>query len=449
MRRKLVHVRITSLSLLLAVLSIGASAQQVPQEVSFCPAGVHADGFINWSSLPKAPAVAFGGGQVGTVTKVIPVSGVPGLNATVTIQGVLSSPGVPLYQVLNPADLYLSVAPNNTPVLITFSSPVKGFTASFRSYGRFSHGFQMMANDVDGNTISADPPPAQVEANGFERGTDLLATANLQIESVVANLTSASFDYGGDPVENFSFDLINLRVESGNQPDPVSKIPTNGLKAWFRGDKTGANSSPYFTVPNPGYGVGSWPDQSGNGHNATGSATLILAGPNCTPVVSFGGNQALKFDLPVTGWSGMTTVMVTQSFIDGSGSSNAALYWGPAGWGETFVSPFQTSVWYRFGSHPGIVPVYTRPVDLGGDFTITTTMHSPSTDSLYVNGVLAYQLGAESSTIQGSSATGIIGGGHGGSFFTGNIGEILIYDRALSDTEREQVEQYLRTKYLY
>jgi Concanavalin A-like lectin/glucanases superfamily len=145
----------------------------------------------------------------------------------------------------------------------------------------------------------------------------------------------------------------------------------------------------------------------------------------------------------------MTTIMATQSYIDGSGSSNAALYWGPSGWGETFVSPFQSSVWYRFGtSHAGLIPNYTRPTNVGGDFTITTTTHTPQADFLYVNGELAYQAGAESSTIQGSAATGVIGGGHGGSFFTGNIGEILIYDRALTDSEREQVEHYLTMKYL-
>ncbi len=113
-----------------------------------------------------------------------------------------------------------------------------------------------------------------------------------------------------------------------------------------------------------------------------------------------------------------------------------------------FVSPFQTSVWYRFGTgQPGNQPNYSRALDVGGDFTITTTMHNASVDSLYVNGVLAQQQGGKYGPIAGTIANGTIGSGYRNTFFTGNIGEILIYNRALSDTERENVEHYLIAKY--
>jgi hypothetical protein len=384
------------------------------------------------------------------VTQTVPVSGIPNLTATISIQGTLSNPGNSFYTVRNAADLFISTA-GGTPVTITFSSPVKGFSVVFRSYGRSNHGFHMMANDVNGNTTSvAPPPPAQVDAEGFEYPADELSTAPLQIASTAANLTSAAFGFDGDLSENFSFELVNLRVESGSVPDGSGQVPLNGLAAWYRADKMGASLTP-SSAPAP---VSIWPDQSGNGNNANlpngaSGPVSTLDGPNCTPVLSFNGSQSLNFNLPVDGWTGMTVILASQAYADGTGSSNAALFWNQTeGWGETFVSPFQTSVWYRFGTgHPGYTPNYSRPFDIGGDFTITTTMHSTVLDSLYVNGVLVQEQGAESAQILGSAMTGQIGRGHGNTYFTGNIGEILIYNRALSDSERENVERYLIAKY--
>jgi hypothetical protein len=437
---------ILSLSVVLAAMA--ANAQTAP-EISFCPAGVHADGFINWSTLPKAPAAVLG--QQLSVTQTVPVTGIANLTATISIQGSLSNPGNSFYTIVNAADLFISTA-GGTPVTITFSSPVKGFSVVFRSYGRSNHGFHMMANDVNGNSTSvAPPPPAQVDAEGFEYPADELSTAPLQISSTAANLTSAAFGFDGDLSENFSFELVNLRVESGSAPDGSSQVPLNGLKAWYRADKPGAAVPVGSSGP---VAVSAWPDQSGNGNNANvpngGSApTSTLDGANCTPVLSFNGRQSLNFNLPVSGWSGMTVILASQAYADGNGSSNAALFWNQTeGWGETFVSPFQTSVWYRFGTgHSGYTPNYSRPLNVGGDFSVTTTMHTTMLDSLWLNGTLAQQQGAESAEITGSAMTGSIGSGHGNTFFTGNIGEILIYDRALSDTERENVEHYLIAKY--
>ncbi|MGA8593153.1 MAG: LamG-like jellyroll fold domain-containing protein [Bryobacteraceae bacterium] len=443
-RPKLVFV----LSLFPALAAVAVSAQTTP-EISFCPAGVHADGFINWSKLPKAPAAAIG--QQISITQTVPVTGIANLTATISIQGTLSNPGNSFYTVMNAADLFISTA-GGTPVTITFSTPVKGFSVVFRSYGRSNHGFHMMANDVNGNSTSvAPPPPAQVDADGFEYPADELSTAPLQISSTSANLTSAAFGFDGDFSENFSFELVNLRVQSGSAPDGSSQVPLNGLTAWYRADKTGASLPPSASGP---VNVSAWPDQSGSGNNASvpasGSGPVsTLDGGNCTPVLSFNGSQSLNFNLPVDGWTGMTVILASQAYADGTGSSNAALFWSQnEGWGETFVSPFQTSVWYRFGTgHPGHQPNYSRPANIGGDFSITTTVHTTTLDSLYVNGTLAQQEGAESAQILGSAITGSIGSGHGNTFFTGNIGEILIYNRALSDTERENVEHYLIGKY--
>jgi hypothetical protein len=118
------------------------------------------------------------------------------------------------------------------------------------------------------------------------------------------------------------------------------------------------------------------------------------------------------------------------------------------GLGNEFFSPSQTNAFFRFGTtQVNNQPVYARPVNIGGDFSLTTAIHDSNTDSLFVNGILVLKQQGKHAAISGTVPTATIGAGLNNTFFTGNIGEILIYDRALSDGEREIVEHYLAVKY--
>jgi hypothetical protein len=328
---------------------------------------------------------------------------------------------------------------------------VKGVSVQIRTFGRFGHNFFMTANDTSGGSISAPPPEAGVSSSGFDYPSQQVSTVPLQILSGSANLNSVTV--GLTSSEYAAFDLVNFRVQSGSAPDPATSVPKTGLKAWFRGDQVNATFAPTFPS-----GLNEWPDVSGNGANAVPSAQVsaplwILDGSHCSPVVSFNGSQLLNFNLPINGWNEMTVVLAAQAYSNKSTSpgtgQNAALFWNEnAYWGSTFFSPFQTTEYFRFGTtQVNNQPVFHRPVNIGGDFSITTAIHNSSTDALYVNGLLALQQGGKYANIAGTVATGTIGGGYGNSFFTGNIGEILIYDHALTTRERESVEQYLMSKY--
>jgi hypothetical protein len=431
--------------LLLLVFGSSPLIGQIPPEVLVCPAGVQADGFIDWTKLPMAPTS-------GTVTATIPVSGVAGLSATFQASLVaFLPPGHANYTANSPADLSLALGINPT---ITFSRPVQGISVTFQATDRFGHDFKMTAYSSTGQITSPAPAPAQVDTNGWDYPTYQLSTSRLQIRSASANLVAVTFQFTGSPDETTEYDLINLRVESGSGPDPSKQIPTSGLKEWLRGDRTnfGPSVGPY-NVGN----VTSWPDQSGNGSDAVppnGSLgpLRLQAGPNCTPVVSFDQFQPnqLNFNLPINGWTGMTVFLAGQSYADAGGWwENQALFWNETAlWGATFFTPSQTNMFFRFGTtQVGNQPIYARPANIGGDFTVTTAIHNTNTDSLYVNGVLALRQGSKYPAISGTSPTATIGAGLNNTFFTGNIGEILIYDRALGARERALVEHYLMTKY--
>ena len=213
-----------------------------------------------------------------------------------------------------------------------------------------------------------------------------------------------------------------------------------------------------MTPINTGY-ILSWPDQSGNHADALPSTPqqtpfLTLDGDRGTPVVSFTRGSVLNFNLPITGWTAMTIIMAGQSYADPTSADYSPLAWNEtAGWGRTFLNPFQTRVFFRFGTtQNGNQPIFSRPVNLGADFTVTTSVHNGTVDSLYVKGVLAMQQGGKLAAIAGSESIAHIGGSSSNigtplSFFSGNIGEILIYNRALSEQERGYVERYLMAKY--
>jgi hypothetical protein len=172
----------------------------------------------------------------------------------------------------------------------------------------------------------------------------------------------------------------------------ASSVPKQGLQQWLMSDS--AND------PQAG-SASSWPDQSGNGHDASQPAAAnqpnqtLQDGPNCRGAFVFYNNEYFNFNMPIDGWSQMSIFMVAKSFTNppsGSYASQAAaIFWNEnALWGNTFVSPYQSSVPFRFGTtQVNNQPIYTRPVTIGQDFTLTRAVHNGTTDSLYVDGLLA------------------------------------------------------------
>jgi hypothetical protein len=427
--------------LVLLVTGVTALSAQFPNEVSTCLSGVQPDGFVDWTKLPTAPTA-------GTVSTTIPVVGIPNLTATFQGTPAIQTFGEPFYAAGSNTDLSLINGFNPT---ITFSLPVRGVSAVFRTSGRFGHTFKMLANPGPANVPPGFPAPlAEVDSSQSDLPTFIESSAPLQIRTTSAKISAVSFQFDADPGEYGGYELINLRVESGAAPDPATKVPTDGLREWLRGDRPGTVRSYFLSPP-----LVTWPDQSGSGSDAIAPSLSVAPpefenGPNCTPVVSFGGGSQLNFDLPINGWTQMTVFMAGAAAADAGGwFENQALFWNEtAPWGTTFFSPSQSNAFFRFGTtQVNNQPIYARPMNIGGDFNVTTAIHNVNTDSLYVNGALVLKEGGKRAAISGTVPTATIGAGLNNTFFTGDIGEILIYDRALSESERQTVERYLMAKY--
>jgi hypothetical protein len=429
----------TSLLLFSAATCSLAIAQTSGPEVSFCPAGTQSDGFIDWSKLPRNPSHQTN----------IPVSGVNNLSMTMIIYGQLPDPIQSLYTVVNPATLQIPFGAG--PVELLFSRPIRGISATLQTAGHGGRQFDVSAFSSNEDAIGSNPA-AHVSVFGADSPADQYSTSPLEIRSTAANFTAIDLKFStGGNVDYGYYNLVNLRIDSGAVPDPANQLPRSGLKEWLRADRVNITTGPVIALGN----VISWPDQSGNGSDAIPPNQSLAPmsfkdGSNCKPVVSFNGGQRLGFNLSINGWTGMTVFMASQAYADASSSgTNQALLWNQtATGGVTFFTPSQTHTYFRFGTtQTNNQPVYTRPFNIGGDFSVTTAIHNGSTDSLYVNGLLVLQQGGKLSSIAGTSANATIGAGLSNTSFTGNIGEILVYDRVLNTQERETVEHYLMSKY--
>ncbi len=405
----------------------------------YCSAGLHPDGYIDFSGLPPAPNSA-------AVTATLPVQGVPGLTVAVTIPALYGMQTRPTaaYSV-NGGTLQLNGLPKSstgTVLTLSFNQPIAGMGLNTETSGRFEYSYTLQVGVPPNET-----PSFLTMAQGYTVDLSTPQTQSLQMVGLPGTLfRSASVQFAGDEYSTIAFS--NIRVQSSSAPDPARVVPTNGLQQWLRADQAFAATD--------GAAGGAWQDQSGQGHSATPSAIppfLTADGRNCQPAWQFTGQQAFSFDLPIAGWSEMTVFLVAKAENaqgpSNSFAGNSAISWmGDEPWGNTFVSPYQGNVYARFGTTQADNTVsYLRPGGIGQDFTSTRAVHNHGSDSLFVNGLAVETREGKLSVLGGATGAGLIGEGVNNSFFHGEISEILVYNRVLSTAEAALVESYLAQKY--
>lgn len=235
-------------------------------------------------------------------------------------------------------------------------------------------------------------------------------------------------------------------------PTPTSGVPTSGLKIWLKGDVGITKDASNY--------ISTWADQSGNGLNATQGTSgvkplWVNSVVNGKPVVRFdGSNDYLSFGpLTVNGLTQMSMILVSSNRADQSGGTygdfNVALIFDETGnWGKVYLGPFQKTVSTRYGTgQANNINIYTRPSTIGTGFSTSISIKNGTNEYLYVNGTSVATYTGKLSAIANSSSTGWLGRGGNNTYFNGDVAEVLIYDRALTDTERQSVQAYLSGKY--
>ena len=267
--------------------------------------------------------------------------------------------------------------------------------------------------------------------------------------TVVAEVADASgyTDSGLNAGQTYSYRLT-LRSYAGESPpsDPatittpsVGAVPATGMRLWLR-STVGITSAGR---------VARWADQSGLGNDAVQSQPdnqpqIVMGQLNGLPVVHFDGNTSF-FDLPnfmagSTTGAGEVYVMLRASYAQG------------AQW---------RGVWRMGVNDDPHYPIANGAVHLDDDWG-STTMHAIGTPAApldqfnlyniassgsqwtcWLNGAPLFQ--TETNTVYFRDDPLL--GRNSGDWFLGDIAEVIVYDRVLSDTEREMIGQYFTEKY--
>ena len=206
-------------------------------------------------------------------------------------------------------------------------------------------------------------------------------------------------------------------------------------------------------------GVSLWEDQSGLGNDATQAVeanrpTLVAEGLSERPVVTFDGSSQ---------WMELPSTAINTALNSADGFTIFLLMRGERiGTNEAFISSIDSTanlMLFRYGTFLPDFRVRIGGTDYDLDFAtdvrdgdghiLVVEWDVPGNSRrLYVDGdVDAESTGSVQATITLANPVNIGRDARGVYYFGGDIAEILIYDRALADAEREAVEDYLMAKY--
>lgn len=239
-------------------------------------------------------------------------------------------------------------------------------------------------------------------------------------------------------------------------------VPTDiaGCQLWLDGDdistlyQDSGATTPVASDDDP---VGYWGDKSGVGNHVTqataGNRPTYKAGiQNSRDVLRFDGGDTLR-RLDALGFSGnpaMTVFIVTINLPDLASAQYPLSLGGSAALGGQIIffatsgavaSDERMSFRYNNGNQ-----VFNNAVTTGSHRLMYQRIFGSNYQSgiAYLDGVAQTQTSSGSGTISPNllNETTVVGDSYGG-----DIAEIIIYDTALSDIDREDVEDYLYNKW--
>ncbi|MBX3737166.1 MAG: fibronectin type III domain-containing protein [Candidatus Didemnitutus sp.] len=242
--------------------------------------------------------------------------------------------------------------------------------------------------------------------------------------------------------------------QQGLSPWPAPTVSA-GLRAWYRADKG--------VIKDENNRISQWTDLSGQGLHV-----LQMADPGRQPLLT---NNALNGQ-PAVSFDSAQLLLQTPRAVDVQGSGDdrtlivvlrpAAQQTGEMTildeqWGEPSYNPAlrtvggnnQVSLLWMGNEIAGVrsVPQFNLTA---GEVQILSAVKNGATASSYLNGVGLGSNLQDDATLSHAPGYWAIGNRPNAPYygFQGEIAEVLIYNRALTETERQQVETALTTKYV-
>ncbi|EMT50124.1 hypothetical protein I532_24271, partial [Brevibacillus borstelensis AK1] len=221
---------------------------------------------------------------------------------------------------------------------------------------------------------------------------------------------------------------------------------TDGLALWLRPD-AGINVA-------SGEPVSSWEDQSGQDNHASQSAQTTQPiywnepdhNVNFNPMLRFDGNDFLVLDDKKLPLRKEPRTIVSVAATEVTSGNHYIISWGTANWYQMMgmlqinTTGSLTAYSNEFTSDKGFWTVGV-PNELFGTY-------DGSTGALYSRMNQIGKAARNWDTIPNSANIGKIIG-RNDEYWKGTIGDLIVYDRVLNDTERQRISTYLSLKYGY
>ncbi|MBL8879341.1 MAG: hypothetical protein JNG88_09505 [Phycisphaerales bacterium] len=220
---------------------------------------------------------------------------------------------------------------------------------------------------------------------------------------------------------------------------------TDGLTAAFRADA--------LTGLSNGDAVAAWPDSSGAAHdvsqpNTSQQPTYVASALNSQPAVRFNGAQWLFRD-NVLGSTLMTTSAATAYLVQkqlASDPQNTTFAWGSGNNRLLMHATWQNILAFQHGDPSG--GSWQQPPGWDDQYHIVEFVRDGTTiaDCLVDGAGLGRSPSADTPEINETHRLWV-GNDIFGNTLTGDVAEILVYNRALTAAERASVVGYLSNKY--
>jgi hypothetical protein len=232
-------------------------------------------------------------------------------------------------------------------------------------------------------------------------------------------------------------------------------IPTSisGLQLWLDADDSS-------TITLNGSNVSQWNDKSGNAYNFTQATAAnqparTLSGQNSKTVLTFATNDFLANTALDWGASASTLFIVGKEdnsagtgyqnlFTTGTGAT------GRWGYGVAANAPTDSNVIGIFDIGEGLARFASAMTNTNADvlcFTSAGISSGSVTASLFKNGTADANNPVTRGTTTSAAGAQLGAAAAGSEAYFGTICEVILYNSQLSTTNRNKVEDYLKTKW--
>jgi hypothetical protein len=295
-------------------------------------------------------------------------------------------------------------------------------------------------------TRTSTQTPSATSTRTPSRTSTFTATRTRTLTPTLSATPTITRTFTNSPLPSSTPTITNTPLPTATLTATPSNWPAafSGLALWL--------DAKQITGVANGAALATWNDLSGAGHNAT---QTTLANRPTYQSTAMNGQPGIRFDgsndylaiagSVVTGAQARTVFVVGQptvggnkGFVDlGNGSATGRAFMLSAEYGVRAASG---NALFNQAATVGVPALYV--VQLNG--TTTTSL------SAWVNGTALGIASAVSATIDttGSGAVGAYAANPAASTnFAGDIAEVVVYNRVLSTSERQSLEQFLAGKY--